>query len=43
MKAVIDVFLRRKMEEFDTMGCSEEKMAEEDWQADAADLLENEG
>lgn len=40
VKEEIEEFLRRKIEEFDTMGTSETRNAEEDWQADAADILE---
>ena len=40
VKEEIEEFLRRKIEEFDTMGISETRNAEEDWQADAADILE---
>jgi len=40
VKEAIDMFLRRKVEEWETMGYSEERRAEEDWEADAADVLE---
>lgn len=40
VKEEIDEFLRKKIEELDTMGISETRNAEEDWQADAADILE---
>lgn len=43
VKKSIDAYLRRKAEAFDTMGCSEKEMAEEDWQADALDMLESQG
>lgn len=40
IKEAIDTFLRRIIEEWDTMSYSEERIAKEDWKADAADMLE---
>lgn len=40
VKEAIDTFLRRRVEEWETMGYSEEGRAEEDWENDAADVLE---
>lgn len=40
VKEAVDTFIRRLMEEWDTMGYSEEIRAEEDWKADAAYALE---
>ncbi|WP_186422594.1 hypothetical protein [Lacrimispora celerecrescens] len=40
IKEAIDTFLRRIIEEWDTMSYSEERRAKEDWDADAADMLE---
>lgn len=40
VKEVIDDFLRKRMESYETNSYSKEKRAEEDWLADAADVLE---
>ena len=43
VQEAIESFLRRKIEEFETIGYSEERRAEEDCQADVADILEERG
>lgn len=41
VKEAVNEFVLRIMDDCETMGYSEERRAEEDWDADAADILEN--
>ena len=41
VKEAVNEFVLRIMDDCETMGYSEERRAEEDWGADAADILEN--
>lgn len=41
VKEAVNEFVLRIMDDCETMGYSEERRAQEDWDADAADILEN--